>query len=112
MTVDLTAPRFHDESAARDWFEASCWPDGVSCVYCGGLRVTRTGGRAHRVGLFHCPDCKGQFTVRTGHVMESSHVPLAKWALAFHLMCSLRRVCCQLQESSQWLPTHAVGQDK
>jgi transposase-like protein len=91
MTVDLTDPRFHDEDAARDWFEASRWPRGVSCVHCGGLRVARTGGRAHRAGLFHCPDCKGQFTVRTGHVMESSHVPLTKWALAFHLMTSSKK---------------------
>ena len=48
-------------------------------------------GQPHRDGLFHCPDCRGQFTVRTGQVMERSHVPLAKWVLAYHLMASSKK---------------------
>ncbi len=91
MNIDLTDPKFHDENQAREWFEQSRWPNGVSCVHCGGVRVARMGGKSGRPGLFHCPDCRGQFTVRTGHVMESSKVPLAKWCLAFHLMCSSKK---------------------
>jgi transposase-like protein len=91
MNIDLTDPKFHDENQAREWFEQSRWPHGVSCVHCGSLRVARMGGTAHRAGLFHCPDCRGQFTVRTGHVMESSKVQLTKWCLAFHLMCSSKK---------------------
>jgi transposase-like protein len=91
VNIDLTDAKFHDENAAREWFEQSRWPNGVSCVHCGGLRVARMGGKSGRPGLFHCPDCRGQFTVRTGHIMESSHVPLTKWALAFHLMSSSKK---------------------
>jgi transposase-like protein len=91
MNIDLTAPRFHDEDAAREWFERARWPTGVACVHCGSVRADRMGGKGHRAGLFHCPDCRGQFTVRTGHVMESSKVPLTKWALAFHLMTSSKK---------------------
>jgi transposase-like protein len=91
MTVNLTDPKFHDETKAREWFEAKRWPDGVSCVHCGGLRVARMGGTSGRPGLFHCPDCRGQFTVRTGHVMERSHIPLTKWALGFHLMAASKK---------------------
>lgn len=91
MNINLTDAKFHDEDAAREWFEASRWPAGVSCVHCGSLRVSRMGGKSARPGLFHCPDCRGQFTVRTGHVMESSHVSLAKWALAFHLMAASKK---------------------
>jgi len=91
MNIDLTDPRFHDENAAREWFELSRWPNGVSCVHCGSVRADRMGGKAHRAGLFHCPDCRGQFTVRTGHVMESSKVPLTKWCIAFHLMNSSKK---------------------
>ena len=91
MNIDLTDAKFHDENAAREWFEASRWPAGVSCVHCGGVSVARMGGKSGRPGLFHCPDCRGQFTVRTGHVMESSHVSLAKWALAFHLMAASKK---------------------
>jgi len=49
------------------------------------------GGTAHRAGLFHCPDCRGQFTVRTGQVMERSHIPLTKWVLAYHLMAASKK---------------------
>jgi transposase-like protein len=91
MNVDLTAPIFHDEDKAREWLEASRWPNGPVCPHCGSVRPSRMGGTSGRPGLFHCPDCRGQFTVRTGQVMERSHVPLAKWVMAYHLMASSKK---------------------
>jgi len=91
MNVDLTDPKFHDENAAREWLEAKRWPNGATCPHCGSARVARMGGTSGRPGLFHCPDCRGQFTVRTGQVMERSHVPLAKWVLAYHLMAASKK---------------------
>ena len=97
MNVNLTDSKFHDENAARDWFESYRWPHGVTCVHCGGGRPARMGrnpgpkGRSARADLFHCPDCRGQFTVRTGQVMERSHIPLTKWCLGFHLMASSKK---------------------
>lgn len=91
MNINLTDAKFHDEALAREWFEAKRWPAGIVCVHCGSLRAGRMGGKNHRAGLFHCPDCRGQFTVRTGHVMESSKVPLTKWCLAFHLMAASKK---------------------
>jgi transposase-like protein len=91
MNVNLTDPIFHDEDKAREWLEASRWPAGPFCPHCGSVNVTRMGGTSGRPGLFHCPDCRGQFTVRTGQVMERSHIPLAKWVLAYHLMASSKK---------------------
>jgi transposase-like protein len=91
MNVNLTEPIFHDEEKAREWLEQSRWPDGVTCPHCGSVRSARMGGSSGRPGLFHCPDCRGQFTVRTGQVMERSHIPLTKWALAYHLMASSKK---------------------
>ena len=91
MNVDLTDPIFHDEDKAREWLEASRWPNGPTCPHCGSVRPARMGGMSGRPGLFHCPDCRGQFTVRTGQVMERSHVPLAKWVMAYHLMASSKK---------------------
>ena len=48
-------------------------------------------GKAHRRGLFHCRDCRGQFSVLTGSVMESSHLPLNKWVLAIRLMTASKK---------------------
>jgi transposase-like protein len=91
MTVDLTDPIFHDEDKAREWLETSRWPNGPSCPHCGSVNVARMGGTSGRPGLFHCPDCRGQFTVRTGQVMERSHIPLTKWVLAYQLMVSSKK---------------------
>jgi transposase-like protein len=91
MTLDLTAPEFHDDDAARAWLENSRWPNGANCPHCGSLAVARMGGSGHRPGLFHCPDCRGQFTVLTGGVMESSHISLPKWVLAIRLMTASKK---------------------
>jgi len=91
MTLDLTNPMFHDEAAAREWLEASRWPNGPVCPHCGSLDVALMGGTRHRDGLFYCPACRGQFTVFTGSVMESSHVPLPKWVLAIRLITASKK---------------------
>ena len=90
--MNLTDPIFHDEAKARAHFEALRWPNGPFCPHCGEAeRVYRLRGKSHRPGLFYCNSCNGNFTVMTGSVMESSHVPLNKWALAFRLMCSSKK---------------------
>ncbi len=33
----LSAPRFHDENAARKHLEALRWPNGPECPHCGGV---------------------------------------------------------------------------
>ena len=50
-------------------------------------------GDAHRPGTIQCnaAECRKQFTVTVGSVMESSKVPLTKWVLAFHLLCSSKK---------------------
>jgi transposase-like protein len=91
--LGLTGPIFTDEAKARAHLEEIRWADCKPvCVHCGGVdHVYRLEGKAHRPGLFHCNDCSGQFTVITGSVMESSHVPLNKWVLAFRLMASSKK---------------------
>jgi transposase-like protein len=90
--TNLTDPMFHDDDAARAHFEALLWPNGPVCPHCGATDgLTRLQGKSHRPGLFQCNGCKGHFTVMNGSVMERSHVPLHKWALAFHLMAASKK---------------------
>ena len=93
MTHDLTNPIFHDENAARAHFEAIRWPDGKpTCPHCGVIgQATLVQGKSHRPGMYQCNACLKPFTVTIGSVMESSHVPLHKWALAFHLMAASKK---------------------
>jgi transposase-like protein len=103
--MNLTDPIFHDEEKARTWFEAERWPNGVVCPHCGNVDQTRiysiaaNPAKKVRAGLRECQDCHGQFTVRTKHVMEDSHIPLTKWALAYRLMCASKKGMSALQMS-------------
>ena len=86
------APRFTDDDAAREHLEAIRWPDGPVCPHCGGTqRNSRLNGKSHRVGLLFCGDCREQFSVTVGTLFERSKVPLHKWVLATHLLCSSKK---------------------
>jgi transposase-like protein len=90
--MNLTDPIFSDETKARAYFEAIRWPNGPYCPHCGETqRVYRLEGKSHRPGLFRCNGCGGQFTVTNGSVMESSHIPLNKWALGFRLYAASKK---------------------
>ena len=92
MAINLTDPVFTDEAKAREYLESIRWPDGPICPHCGeAKRVYRLNGKSHRPGLIHCNSCEGSFTVTTGSVMESSHLPLNKWVLAYRLMASSKK---------------------
>lgn len=93
MSTDLTNPIFHDEAAARAHFEAIRWPDGKPvCPHCGVIgAATLVKGKSHRPGLYQCNACREPFTVTVGSVMESSKIPLHKWALGFHLMAASKK---------------------
>jgi transposase-like protein len=80
---------FHDEDAARAWFETARWPDGPICPNCGSLKHYAT----KKTGRYRCgePECRKDFTVMTKSVMERSHAPLTLWAMAFHLAASSKK---------------------
>ena len=89
MATNITDPIFHDEAKALAHIEASRWNGEPHCGHCGSVRVCRLEGKM--VGYFQCNDCRDKFTVRTGSIMERSHVPLHKWLLAFHLMAASKK---------------------
>ena len=89
--MDITAPRFTNESAARKHLESLRWPEGPVCPHCGSFNATRLEGKKHRAGLVQCNDCREQYTVTVGTVFERSKVPLNKWLLANHLLCASKK---------------------
>ena len=90
MNINITNPIFHDEAKAAAHIEASRWGDEPFCPHCGSTKVHRMGGKT-QAGMFLCNDCRDKFTVRTGTIMERSHVPLHKWLLAMHLMAASKK---------------------
>ena len=91
-TADLTNPIFTDADKAREYLEAQRWPEAVSCPHCGSLDgITKMQGKSLRPGVFNCNACRKPFSVTVGTVYERSHIPLNKWLLATHLLCSSKK---------------------
>ena len=73
-------------------------------------------GKAHRSGLYQCNECREQFTVTVGSVMERSKIPLNKWLMAMHLMGAGKKGTSALQMSrmleityqSAWFLCHRI----
>ncbi|GAC1667505.1 MAG: IS1595 family transposase [Candidatus Acidiferrum sp.] len=87
-----TEARFNDDDAAREHLELIRWSGKPFCPHCGATdRINKSNANSHRAGLYHCGDCRQQFTVTVGTVMERSKVPLHKWLLANHMLCSSKK---------------------
>src|SRR5580704_4080617 len=115
MSNAFAADHFRNDTAARETFERILWPNGPVCPHCGAI------GKAYptkKPGLFRCaePDCRKDFTVTVGTVMERSKVPLHKWLMAFYLMSSSKKGVSahQLHRSlnldykSAWFMAHRI----
>lgn len=78
--------KFPDERAAIDYIESRRWTGGIDCPYCGSIRNSR-----QRDYQYHqCKDCRRKFTVRTGTVLERSHIPLRAWLYSMYRLESGR----------------------
>jgi transposase-like protein len=88
----IQASQYHDEEAARKHFEKEVWPDGPVCPHCGLIgEAYKLNGESTRKGLYKCAGCRQPFTVTVGTIFEDSKIPLHKWLLAIHLMCSSKK---------------------
>src|SRR5829696_6188870 len=88
----LSAKHFHDEEAAYAYLEDKIWPEGPICPHCGGFeRISKMQGKATRIGLYKCYQCRKQLRVTVGTVFESSHVPLNIWLQAVALLTSSKK---------------------
>ncbi len=120
--MNLTDPIFSDPDKARDHLEQLRWPDGPICPHCGAignayrLNAKKTSKKPARKGLLKCKDCRKQFSVTVGTIMERSHIPLNKWLLAIQLLCSSKKGMSahQLHRSldltykSAWFMAHRI----
>ncbi len=87
------------ENEARTILENIRWPNGIACPHCGGLSITRLLPKSDKVrdGVIQCNDCRQQFTVTVGTIMQGSHITLRQWVQAFYSMCSHKKGVSALQ---------------
>ena len=83
--MNLSEAEQLSEEEALEYLEKIRWPNGPICPHCGSRKSTKLNGTAHRAGVIQCNGCRDQYTVTVGSVMESTHIDLNKWIMAFHL---------------------------
>ncbi len=98
LNLASLAKYFSDEDKAREFLEAQRWPEGPICPHCGELnnayrlQPKESKKDTHvRKGVWKCGGCREQFTVTVGTIFADSHIPLSKWLLAYHLLCSSKK---------------------
>jgi transposase-like protein len=96
LNLTNIAKHFSDEDAARELLEKMRWPNGPVCPRCKSTIAYRLTPRVEskrpvRKGVLKCKACRKQFTVTVGTIFEASHIPLSKWLLAIHLLCSSKK---------------------
>lgn len=115
----LSKKHFHDEPAAYAYLEETLWPNGPTCPHCGNAdasRIKRLEGKAHRIGVHKCNECRQQFTVKVGTVFEHGRIPLHKFLQAVYLMSAskkgvsshqLHRIL-EVTYKTAWFLTHRI----
>lgn len=110
-----TEPCFQTDAAARAKIESIRWPNGPVCPHC---NETTRRYATKKEGRWRCgaPTCRKDYTVTTRTVMESSHIGLHKWLLAFYLLSASKKGMSshQLMRSldvtykSAWFLSHRI----
>lgn len=97
MNLNDITKHSENEDAARAFLEAQRWPKGTVCPHCGvigesyRLKAKPESKRPVRPGVWKCGPCRKQFTVRVGTIFEDTHIPLATWLRAIHLLCASKK---------------------
>jgi len=121
LNLATLSPLFADEAKAREFLEAQRWPDGPVCPRCNCEKIykitPKPGSKGPvRPGVYKCSACRKQFTVRIGTIFEESLIPLNKWLMAIHLLCSSKKGISSSQIAreigvtvkSAWFITHRI----
>ena len=108
--------QFSDEEAVEGMFIEARWPNGMACPKCGSVNIKARPTRKPQP--FRCNDCRGDFSVKTGTVMEGSNLKLGKWALAAYLMTTNLKGVSSLKlhrdlgitQKTAWFLEHRIRQ--
>jgi transposase-like protein len=89
------------------------WPGGnVTCPRCGGAKNSFIKTRR----IWFCYDCKKQFTVKVGTVMEDSPISLDKWMTAIWMLANCKNGISSyelakvlgVRQNSAWFMLHRI----
>ena len=106
--------KFPDDDAARKWFEETRWPDGRVCPRCESPNTSEVPNE--KPMPYWCGICRSYFSVKTGTVMQSSNLPLRKWAIAiYQILTNIKGVSSMklhrdlnITQSTAWHMLHRI----
>jgi len=79
--------RFHGGGECEKYLEGLRWPDGLACLRCGSVSVSRIKTRDQ----YDCNSCRYRFSVRVGTIFHDSHLPLWKWFITTYMMIESKK---------------------
>lgn len=85
MSIKELFAMFPNDEAARKWFEAKRWPNGIRCTDCGSDRYSKV---THKSMPYRCKDCRHYFSVTKGTAMQHTKVGLQDWAIAIYMVAT------------------------
>ena len=82
---------FPDDATAEKWFVEQRWPQGVCCPECGSFNVQTR--KTRKPQPYRCRDCRKDFSVKTGTLMQGSKLGFKVWLIAiYQLSTNLKSV--------------------
>ena len=116
ITLPELFAKFPDDATAEKWFEEIRWREtGVYCPLCGGLDKI-TAAKNRKPLPYRCGECRRHFSVRSGGIMERSHIGYQKWAIAvYQHLTNLKGVSSMklhrdlgITQKSAWFMLHRI----
>jgi transposase-like protein len=113
-TLQEAIQYFSDPAACLDFAVKMRWPDGIKCPHC---KCPKVGVIASRQ-KFKCknPECRKQFSVKAGTIMEDSPLGLDKWLIAMWMIANCKNGissyeihrAISITQKSAWFLVHRI----
>ena len=105
---------FDDPDNSLNYLAAKRWPNGVECPYCGAKEPMFL--KTRRIWKCSATDCRKQFSVKVGTVLNESPIGLDKWLPAMWMVANCRNgvSSCEIArdlgvtQKTAWFMLHRV----
>jgi transposase-like protein len=105
---------FNDPDNALNYLAAKRWPKGVTCPYCEAKEPMFL--KTRRIWKCKATDCRKQFSVKIGTVLNESPIPLDKWLMAMWMVANCKNgvSSCEMArdlgitQKSAWFLLHRI----
>ena len=105
---------FGDPDNSLRYLAAKHWPNGIECPYCAAKEPMFL--KSRRIWKCRATDCRKQFSVKVGTVLNESPIPVEKWLTAMWLVANCRNgvSSCEvardlgLTQKTAWFMLHRI----